>query len=122
MNTVDMNTLDEYQLAAAAIAAGPGDNPTLELAIFGLGIAGEAGEVADLLKKHLGHGHALDVDKLRKELGDVLWYTAMIAHRHGLALSEVAAANLHKLQKRYPNGFSSEASQARVDELESLTR
>lgn len=41
------------------------------LACDGLGLTGEAGEVAELLKKHVGHGHALDRDKLAKELGDV---------------------------------------------------
>lgn len=42
-----------------------------------LGLCGEAGEVADIVKKHLGHGHPLDRDKLIEELGDLLWYCAV---------------------------------------------
>jgi NTP pyrophosphatase (non-canonical NTP hydrolase) len=86
-----------------------------ETSVAGLGIAGEAGEVADLLKKHLGHGHELDREKLKKELGDVLWYTARIAMHFGFGLEDVARANVAKLRQRYPAGFSTEASKRRVD-------
>lgn len=81
--------------------------------ILGLGIAGEAGEVADLLKKHLGHGHELDREKLIKELGDCLWYIAALATWLGVPLSEVAEKNIEKLRARYPNGFDSERSKNR---------
>ena len=67
-------------------------------------------------KKHVGHGHALDVDAIKKELGDVLWYVAGIATALGLDLSEVASANINKL-KRCPDGLTSAASVARVDEV-----
>lgn len=80
------------------------------LSCHGLGIAGEAGEVADLIKKHLHHGHPLDREKLIKELGDVLWYVAAVAKDIGVDLSEVAEANVMKLRKRYPDGFSQERS------------
>lgn len=86
------------------------------LAINALGVAGEAGEVADLVKKHVGHGHALDRDKLAKELGDVLWYVAALAHDIGIDLSTVAALNIEKLRRRYPDGFSTERSINRVDD------
>ena len=111
----ETNALDAYQTKAMRTAPMK-CSPEIQLATFGLGVAGEAGEVADLIKKHLGHGHALDRDKLRKELGDVLWYVAGIAHLHGMPLSEVATANIVKLQARYPNGFSSEASINRPQE------
>ena len=82
-------------------------------AIAALGLAGESGEVADLLKKHLGHGHPLDVDKLRAELGDVLWYIAALCTLYNITLDSVAATNIDKLRKRYPDGFSHEASRTR---------
>lgn len=85
-------------------------------AVMGLGIAGESGEVADLIKKWVGHGHDVDLSKLNKELGDVLWYVAALCTLYGLDLEEVAATNIAKLEARYPNGFSTEASLARVDE------
>ncbi len=78
-----------------------------------LGLAGEAGEVADYLKKVYGHGHQLDPVKLKKELGDVLWYLADVCSKHGISLGEVAQLNIEKLRARYPEGFSEAASQAR---------
>lgn len=82
----------------------------LQLATFGLGIAGEAGEVADLIKKHVGHGHTLDQQKLVKELGDVLWYISALCTLNGLSLADVARTNVAKLRLRYPDGFTEEAS------------
>jgi NTP pyrophosphatase (non-canonical NTP hydrolase) len=82
---------------------------------YALGVAGEAGEVADLLKKHLFHGHSLDRDKLVKELGDVLWYVAAIGFIYGIPMQEIADVNIEKLSKRYPDGFSNAASIARAD-------
>lgn len=77
------------------------------------GLTGEAGEVADLIKKHFGHGHELDLIKVNKELGDVLWYLSQLAEQFGLSLDDVAQANIDKLKKRYPDGFSEEASKNR---------
>lgn len=109
-NSRGIKSLDFYQQLANRTA--PCEN---QLATFALGVAGEAGEVADLVKKHIGHGHPLDVEKLKLELGDVLWYVAGLATLLGVTLSEVASANIAKLEKRYPNGFSTEASMNRVD-------
>lgn len=81
-----------------------------------LGLAGEAGEVVDLLKKHWHHGKALDRDALCKELGDVLWYVSDLASAFGLRLSDVAAANVRKLEARYPNGFTPADAAKRADE------
>lgn len=77
---------------------------------FGLGIAGEAGEVADVIKKEVFHDHPEDTEKIKKELGDVLWYVAAVATVYKLDLEDIAVANLEKLKKRYPDGFSSERS------------
>lgn len=109
-------TLNDYQRDALRTASPEAEGERgrpLNLAINGLGIAGEAGEVADLLKKHTGHGHELPRSKVEKELGDVLWYTARIADLFGLTLADVAHANRVKLEARYPNGFSHEASRNR---------
>lgn len=107
--TTEFRGMDTYQVHATRT-----QNKTLsydtQLATLGLGIAGEAGEVADLIKKHLGHGHDLDREKLKAELGDVLWYVACLADRFGIPLSEVAGGNVEKLERRYPNGFDSARS------------
>ena len=84
----------------------------------GLGIAGEAGEVADLAKKQVFHAHPWNTDvadKLEKELGDVLWYVAATADSIGVTLDEVATMNVEKLRARYPAGFDPERSKNRVD-------
>ena len=72
---------------------------------WALGIAGEAGEYCELIKKHAFHGKDLDLDAAKKELGDVLFYVAMAAKNLHLSLEEVAKANLQKLRARYPRGF-----------------
>lgn len=95
----------------------PGKTRLEHLAVFGLGIAGESGEVADHIKKHVGHDHPIDDNKLIKELGDALWYIAVIARERGFGLDVIAEANIKKLRARYPDGFSAERSlQRKVQE------
>ena len=79
------------------------------------GLCGEAGECMDILKKFRHQGHDLDVPKLIKELGDVMWYCAETAAALGVGLDEVARENIDKLLKRYPAGFESEKSLHRAE-------
>ncbi len=82
---------------------------------YALGLCGEAGEAGELVKKHVFHGHELDRVKVTKELGDVLWYAAALAEEAGISLGVVMEANVQKLKERYPEGFKSADSIARVD-------
>jgi len=82
------------------------ENPAYYLSGLALGLVGESGEVADLIKKVVAHGHPLDAEKLAQELGDVLWYLAVTADALGFSLDEIANRNITKLRARYPNGFS----------------
>ncbi len=75
-----------------------------------LGLAGEAGEVCDVLKKHLYQGHELDRVKMALELGDVLWYVVGTAAGLDLTLEDIARMNIAKLERRYPEGFDAERS------------
>lgn len=75
-----------------------------------LGLAGEVGELTDLFKKHLFHGHTLDREKAILELGDVLWYATELAHALESDLETVLEKNVEKLRARYPDGFSVERS------------
>jgi NTP pyrophosphatase (non-canonical NTP hydrolase) len=106
-----MNTLNEYQAEVKRTA----QSAQVDRSTFALGLAGESGEVCDLLKKAWGHGHVLDEAKLKKELGDVLWYVAALGLQFGINLQDIAEANVAKLRARYPDGFSTAASIARVD-------
>lgn len=103
-----MMNFTEYQILAERTASLT--DPMKRYMNFGMGIAGESGEVCDYLKKIIFHGHDLDRDKLKKELGDVMWYVATLATTVGLTLEEIAEGNIEKLKKRYPEGFSEERS------------
>lgn len=81
-----------------------------------LGLAGEAGEFADAMKKHIFQGHELDRDALSKEVGDVLWYCALAASALGKGLADVAEDNIDKLLERYPNGFDADRSVNRSEQ------
>ena len=105
-------TLDEYQ-SLAARTAGAGGNGERRLIIAALGLTGEAGEFANLVKKLTAHGHEITPETLADELGDVLWYLAEAASAAGLSLGELAQQNVEKLRRRYPEGFSEERSRNR---------
>jgi len=79
----------------------------IELLFAETGLSGESGEVSDLLKKGIFHGlpELLDREKMKKELGDVLYYLNVIAHLFDIPFEEVAEANNAKLLVRYPDGF-----------------
>ncbi|MFA6911098.1 MAG: nucleoside triphosphate pyrophosphohydrolase family protein [Candidatus Cloacimonadaceae bacterium] len=79
------------------------------------GLVGEVGETVDLLKKFFYHGHEIDKQKLKGELGDILWYVAAIATLFELDLQDIALCNVEKLSRRYPNGFNSQASANRKE-------
>ena len=105
---------NDYQILATRTA----NDSELEsiLVNCALGLTGESGEFADLIKKWKFHGHELDQTKLLKEVGDILWYAARVCTALGVDLSAVMRSNIEKLEKRYPNGFNSADSLARVDD------
>lgn len=81
-----------------------------ELGNYTLGLVCEAGEVGDIIKKHIYHHHDLDKEKIISELGDVMWYLNNICNVLDISIEEVAKSNIEKLMKRYPNGFSKDDS------------
>ena len=104
-----MNRFDEYQILAARTAMYP--NQGNNLWYPALGLAGEAGEVAEKVKKIYrdqdGKVFLNDIDELRKELGDVLWYVAALATELKISLTFVAEMNIAKLQSRADRGVVS---------------
>ena len=107
-------TVNEYQKLAMTTL-----NPALDkkdVLINGvMGLCGESGEAIDIVKKWLAQGHALDKEKLAKELGDIAWYLAETATALDLNLEDIFQANIDKLRKRYPEGFDSARSIHRED-------
>jgi len=79
--------------------------PEREILIWGLGIAGEAGDVAGCIKKTIAHDND-QTSGTRENLGDVMWYVAMICNYYGWDLQKVLEENINKLKKRYPKGFT----------------
>lgn len=94
--------IDDYQHAAAKTAIYPDIGNNLTYVV--LGLVGEAGEIANKTKKILrddgGRITTARKEELFAELGDVLWYAAMIADELGFNLSDVATANAAKLASR----------------------
>lgn len=86
-----------------------------ELVNYTLGLVCEAGEFGDIIKKHLYHGHDLDLEKVKSELGDIMWYIGNVCNVLDINLEEVADKNIEKLEKRYPNGFLEEDSINRTE-------
>jgi NTP pyrophosphatase (non-canonical NTP hydrolase) len=105
---------DEYQEQMKRTASDT-DYKAENLALGAMGIAGEAGEVADYLKKVLFHKHEFSRETLSKELGDVLWYIAYLAAVMDMSLGEVAQMNIEKLKKRYPDGWDEQRSINRLE-------
>ena len=159
----------EYQTAAQRTADTTQDD-AIRRQLCALGLIGETGEVAELLKHALSHGTPVDIERLKLELGDVCWYVAeadailgrsqqpgtseplrwrtviglaaraagwasrlfeegdnegwdgyadmphclgyirSIAYAHGIEFEDILQANVDKLRKRHPQGFSVEAS------------
>jgi NTP pyrophosphatase (non-canonical NTP hydrolase) len=117
-----MRAADYQKMAARTLIDAPPDTLTERDHMIlwnALGAAGEAGEICELVKKGLLHQHGLDHNKLHKEIGDCLWYLTALCTKLDFDLGEVMAANIEKLRQRYPDGFRSEDSRARVDTHES---
>jgi NTP pyrophosphatase (non-canonical NTP hydrolase) len=101
----------EYQKHAARTDTfGGGEHAITEPAFTNkvLGLCGEAGEVANKVKKIVrdkgGELGDEDKDAILKEVGDVLWYTTMIAEYLGASIDDVAKMNVKKLADRYDRG------------------
>lgn len=94
---------EDYQSAASKTALYPRRMSNVEYPT--LGLAGEAGEVANIVKKiQRDHAGVLTDEtraKLKDELGDVLWYISACADELGLTLTEIAEFNIQKLAKRH---------------------
>lgn len=100
-------TLNDYQTQARTTFTIK-DGLTRQVTYLALGLNGEAGEVAEKIKKILRDTDAdfkkLNLDDIKKELGDVLWYTSTLSNVLGLELEDIASTNLDKLFSRKDRG------------------
>jgi len=100
-------TFDEYQQQARTTMHNNLD-PLMAQTILAMGVAGEAGEVLEKWKKIVvykkGKVSKKDKDELAKELGDVVWYIAVMAHDLGLSFDDIMGRNVEKLKSRKARG------------------
>ena len=100
--------LKEYQKLCKRTAK-KFDSKEKEIFTWGLGMAGEAGDIAGCIKKTFSHG---DDQKqgIRENLGDTMWYIAMICDFFEWEIDDILEENIEKLRKRHPEGFSEETA------------
>lgn len=79
-----------------------------------LGLSGEVGEFNDMIKKWVFHEKELDMEHAKKEMGDVLWYVAMMCESFRWNMAEIMQMNADKLKARYPEGFDVERANHRA--------
>lgn len=82
-----------------------------------MGLAGEIGEVIDIMKKHIYQGKELDITDVIEEVGDVLWYIANFCNVNNITMDECMESNIKKLRKRFPNGFTIKDANERKDKM-----
>mgnify|MGYP001579529104 CR=1 FL=1 len=98
-------TLKEYCIAAKRTCAALTENEMLDHAV--LGMAGEAGEIANLWKQQKHQKRLIDYSGLEEELGDLMWHVAEMCSFDSELLERILRRNITKLQRRYPDGFDS---------------
>jgi NTP pyrophosphatase (non-canonical NTP hydrolase) len=103
--------LNEYQELSKRTM--PNEGLRMDLSNYAMGLFGEGGEVVDLLKKVVHHGHPMTSEnytKLKEELGDVMHYVSGLCTLLKIDLDDACKGNIEKLKCRYPEGFSTERS------------
>ncbi|MDO9103330.1 MAG: nucleoside triphosphate pyrophosphohydrolase family protein [Methylovulum sp.] len=113
---IEMNNMNEYQ--SAAMRTAKRINLEYDLNHAALGLAGEAGEFADCIKRHTIYGKPLDKINAVEEIGDLLWFCALACETLGVTLSQAAEQNLYKLSLRYPDMYTDELAAQRLDKSE----
>jgi NTP pyrophosphatase (non-canonical NTP hydrolase) len=95
-----------------------GDSRDNMLTHAALGIAGEAGELVDAIKKHVIYGKPLDLENVREEIGDIRFYIEALCNILDLHDQTIIQANMNKLAKRYKDlTYSSTSAIQRADKL-----
>ena len=97
--------LNEYQKIANKTAKKDFASKTEEIMCWGLGISGEAGDIGSCIKKTFAHKKDVK-EGIKENIGDMLWYAAMICNFFEWSLEDILEANVNKLKQRFPDGFN----------------
>lgn len=98
-----------------AARAKPLGSDVLDLLHSAVGASGEAGEYLDAAKKAWVYNKPLDLQNMREEVGDMLFYIQMFCNTTGTDIISLIEQNVVKLKIRYPVGYSDQHAQARAD-------
>jgi NTP pyrophosphatase (non-canonical NTP hydrolase) len=86
-----------------------------------VGVSGEAGELLDAVKKHCVYQKQIDIDNIKEEAGDILFYLTGLLNELDMSLEDCIIANREKLSKRYASGsYSNEQAISRADKAEEV--
>lgn len=113
IDKVKLTELKDYTPPSRALDVG-----IVRLLHGAMGVSTESGELLDALKKHIYYGKPLDVVNLKEEVGDCLYYLAMICDTLGITIEDAMRLNVAKLAKRYPEGFTQQDATNRDIPLE----
>jgi NTP pyrophosphatase (non-canonical NTP hydrolase) len=106
----DLEAANLYKFLALFESSSSHDLDGGALIMTALGLVGESGELSEHVMDAAFFNHPINLAHLKKELGDILWYIGRGANAIDTSLDQIMAMNIAKLLKRYPDGFSSEAS------------
>ena len=106
---------NNHEAGEKILASMQAGNNTGEILNASLGLSGEVGELNDLLKKWIFHEKNIDLEHIKKEIGDIMWYIALMAEAFGFELDSIMITNIEKLEARYPEGFDTARSNNRKE-------
>lgn len=106
---------NNHEAGEKILASMQAGNNTGEILNASLGLSGEVGELNDLLKKWIFHEKNIDREHIKKEIGDIMWYIALMADALGFELDAIMITNIEKLEARYPEGFDTERANNRKE-------
>ncbi len=101
----DPMPLSEYRKLSRRTRNNNASTANEKRANYALGLAGEVGEIVELVKKEIFHKKKASRETITDELGDLFWYLDALADEYGIELSDILRRNVEKLKRRYPNGF-----------------
>lgn len=102
--------LKEYQ-KLCKLTARKGKDANEDLCNWGLGISGEAGDIASCIKKLVFHKNDSIKEGIKENIGDMMWYASMICNSLDWDLGKILEENIKKLKERYPKGFGEKEAQ-----------
>jgi NTP pyrophosphatase (non-canonical NTP hydrolase) len=102
--------LNEYQKLCKKTAKKDFKTADEEIMCWGLGLCGEAGDVASCIKKTFAQNKDTK-EGIKENLGDMLWYSAMICNFFRWDMQKILEENIEKLKNRFPGGFNYDAVQ-----------